>query len=295
MEQRIHKFIQYCISDKVTDEIPNLDYQLFTMSMRSMLPFENKVGCEFDENRYIDEVKTLRYYINGEDKLVINKIKQSTTMTIYDSLLEYKIIPIIISNSIWDNIINEVLKCLVFYTYCKESILEAIVLSSVLHEYIENNCIDKTQLHNLTKQRIIEFSLKDFFMDKFSLPIKSAYNVGFERERIFYIMKENILDIDSLLDKKIISYVLNEDLHNNDILENSNNNTLNLSTYLYKLRKGLIDPRKIKYNSNDELELRNKIVQGSFSHPILGKCQVLQRTENEMIIKTKTGNIRVRV
>lgn len=295
MEQRIHKFIQYCISDSIADEIPGLDYQLFTMSMRSMLPFENKIGCEFDENRYVDEIKTLRYYINREDRLVMNKIKQNAAMTVYDSLLEYKVIPIIISNSIWENIINEVLKCLVFYTYSKESILEAIVLSSVLHEYLENNCTDKTQLHNLTKQRIIEFSIKDFFMDKFSLPIKSVYNVGFERERISYIMKENILDIDSLLDKKIINYVLNENLHNNDTYENSNNNTLSLSTYLYKLRKGMIDPRKIKYISSDNLELKHKIAQESFTHPILGKCQVLQRTEIEAIIKTKTGNIRVRV
>ena len=53
MEQRINELIKYCISDSLKDEIPDLNYQLFTMSMRSMLPFENKIGCEFDEDRYL--------------------------------------------------------------------------------------------------------------------------------------------------------------------------------------------------------------------------------------------------
>lgn len=295
MEQRIYEFIKYCNSDSLTDEIPSLNYQLFTMSLRSMLPFEHKIGCKFDEIRYIDEIKTLKYYINGEDKLVINKIKQNSAMTSYDSLLEYKIIPIIISNAIWENIVNEVLKCLVFYTYSKENILEAIVLSSVLHEFIENNCIDKDYLHSVTKQRIIEFSIKDFFKDNFDAPVKNTYNVSFERERISYIMKENIFDSDFFLDKKIINYVLNKSSDENATITDFNNNNLqNLSSYLYKLRKGMIDPRKINYNSNNT-ELKPNIEQGSFTHPILGKCLVIKRTENEAIVKTKTGNIKVRV
>jgi hypothetical protein len=296
MERRINELIKYCISDSLKDEIPGLDYQLFTMTMRSMLPFENKIGCKFDEDRYLDEIKTLRYYINGEDKLVINKIKQNSAMTTYDSLLEYKIIPIIIANAIWENVINEVLKCLVFYTYSKESILEAIVLSSVLHEYIENSCVDKGILHSITKQRLIEFSIKDFFQDNFDTAIKNTYNVSFERERIMHLMKDNILENDMFSDKRITNYILNEASNNNDIIADANiSNLLNLSSYLYKLRKGVVDPRKIKYISSANVELKPNIIQGNFIHPILGKCLVIQRTENEAIVKTKTGNIRVRV
>lgn len=296
MEQKIYEFIKFCNLDSLKDEIPGLNYQLFTMSIRCMLPFENKIGCKFDENRYLDEIKTLKYYINGEDKLVINKIKQNNAMTIYDSLLEYKIIPIIISNTIWDNIINEVLKCLIFYTYSKENILEAIVLSSVLHEYIENNCVDKDYLHSVTKQRIIEFSIKDFFKDNFDTPIKSTYNVSFERERISYLMKDNIIDSDLFSDKKIINYIFNETSNNNVIISDfNNNNLLSLSSYLFKLRKGMIDPRKIKYSSSNNVDLKPNLAQGNMIHPILGKCLVIQRTENEAIVKTKTGNIRMRV
>ena len=289
----LYEIINYCLSDSLKDEIPNLNYQLFTMSLRSMLPFEHKVGCKFDENRYIDEIKTLKYYINGEDKLVINKIKQNGAMTIYDSLLEYKIIPIIISNSIWENIINEVLRCLVFYTYSKESILEAIALSSMLHEFIENGISDKAYIHNITKQRIIEFSLKDFFIDNFDTTVKNTYNVSFERERIAYIIKDNIFDNDTFSDKKIVNYILNE-APNSDKNSDNNNNLQSLSSYLYKLRKGTIDPRKIKYTSNNA-DLKPKIDQGNFTHPILGKGIVINRTDNEAIVKTKTGNIRLRV
>lgn len=294
MEQRIYEFIKYCNSDSVRDEFPSLNYQLFMMSLRSMLPFEHKIGCQLDVARYIDELKTLKYYINGDDKLVINKIKQNNALTAYDSLLEHKIIPIIISNSIWENIINEALKCVIFYTYSKESILEAIVLSSVLHEYIENNCTDRAYLHTITKQRIIEFSLKDFFKDNFNTQVKNTYNVGFERERISYIMKEDIFDNDLFTNNKIINYIFNKPSDINDIGSDVDNILQSLSSYLYKLRKGVIDPRKIRYASSG-VDLRPNIEQASFTHPILGKCLVIKRAENEAIVKTKTGNIKVRV
>lgn len=294
MEQRIYEFIKYCNSNSLAVELPSLNYQLFTMSLRSLLPFDHKIGCKFDEKRYLDEIKTLKYYINGDDKLVINKIKQNNALTAYDSLIEYKIIPIVIANSIWEHLINEVIKCIVFYTYSKESILEAIVLSSVLHEFIENNSTDISHLHSITKQRIIEFSIKDFFKDNFDAPVKNTYNVSFERERISYIMKDNIFNNDLFSDKKIINYILNNSAQENDLNSDINNILQSLSSYLYKLRKGFIDPKKIIYNSNNA-ELKPNIEQASFTHPILGKCLVVKRTENEAIVKTKTGIIRVRV
>lgn len=305
MEQRIFEFIKYCYSDSLTEEIPELNYQLFTISLKSMLPFENKIGCKFDEHRYSDEIKTLRYYINGEDELVINKIKQNKPLITPDNLIEYKIIPIVMSNVLWENIINEVLKCVVFYTYSKESILEAIALSSLLHEYIENNSIDKDYLHEITKKRIIEFSIKDFFKDNFSVPAKNSYIINFERDRISYIMKDNIFDRTSITDKKITKYVLYYDRANTQayseedakdvfITDSNNTNLLNLSSYLYKLRKGILDPRKIRYNSDDNIDLKIYTGKGSFTHPVLGKCLVIKRTENMVIVKTKIGNIRVK-
>lgn len=309
MEQRIFEFIKYCYSDSLTEEIPELNYQLFTISLKSMLPFENKIGCKFDERRYSDEIKTLRYYINGEDELVINKIKQNKPLIALDNLIEYKIIPIVISNVLWENIINEVLKCVVFYTYSKESILEAIALSSLLHEYIENNSTDKDCLHEITKKRIIEFSIKDFFKDNFSVPAKNSYIINFERDRISYIMKDNIFDRSSISDKKITKYVLyndrgfspentqafsEKDAKDAFITDSNNTNLLNLGSYLYKLRKGILDPRKIKYNPDDNIDLKIYTEKESFTHPILGKCLVIKRTENMAIVKTKTGNIKVK-
>lgn len=302
MEEKIYKLIKHCYEDALNGEIYGLNYQLFMMSLRSMIPFEDKIGCKFDENRYSDELKTLKYYINGEDKLVLSRIKQNSATSIYDYLLEYKIIPIILSNSIWENIINEVLRCVVFYTYSKESILEAIVVSSVLHEYIENNCTDKEYLHRITKQRIIDFSIKDFFIDNFDTSAKNSYNISFERERISYIIQADMFGREPLLDKRIISYILNCDREssefsqdNVDVSESNNNSLQSFSSYLYKLRKGMIDPRKLRYTASDKLDLRLYVKQESFTHPILGKCLVIKRNGNETIVKTKTGNIKVRV
>ncbi len=310
MEQKIFELLNYCYSDSLTEEIGKLNYQLFIMSLKSMLPFENKIGCKFDETRYLNEVKTLRYYINGNDEMVVNKIKQNKPLTKADDLVEYKIIPIVIANTLWENIVNEVLKCVVFYTYSKETILEAIVLASVLHEYIEGNNIDKDYLHEVTKKRIIEFSIKDFYKDNFNILVKNNYVINFEKGRISYIMQNNIFDIPSIADKKIINYIINnnielsQELSKENSLEHSKRsalitdankaNLLSFSSYLYKLRKGILDPSKLKYNYNNNTDLKIYIEKENFIHPILGKCLVINRTENGTIVKTKIGNIKVR-
>ncbi len=311
MEQRIFELLNYCYSDSLTEETGKLNYQLFIMSLKSMLPFENKIGCKFDEARYSDEVKTLRYYLNGNDELVINKIKQNKPLTKSDVLIEYKIVPIVIANTYWENIINEALKCVVFYTYSKDSILEAIVLSSVLHEYIEGSSLNIDYLHDVAKKRIIEFSIKDFYKDNFNISVKNNYIISFEKERISYLIKDNIFDIPSIANKKLINYILNNN-HKENSKECSQENSkeyslesalvadsnkaylLSFSSYLYKLRKGILDPNKIKYNSSDKTDLKIHLEKESFTHPILGKCLVIKRTENGAIVKTKIGNINVK-
>jgi len=298
MEQRIFELLNYCYSDSLTEETGKLNYQLFIMSLKSMLPFESKIGCKFDEVRYSDEVKTLRYYLNGNDEIVINKIKQNKPLTKSDVLIEYKIVPIVIANTYWENIINEALKCVVFYTYSKDSILEAIVLSSVLHEYIEGSSLDIEYLHDVTKKRIIEFSIKDFYKDNFNISVKNNYIISFEKERISYLIKDNIFDIPSIANKKLINYILNnnhrEFLQSALITDSNKAYLLNFSSYLYKLRKGILDPNKIKYNSSDNTDLKIHLEKESFNHPILGKCLVIKRTENGAIVKTKIGNINVK-
>jgi len=297
VEQRIFELLNYCYSDSLTEETGKLNYQLFIMSLKSMLPFESKIGCKFDEVRYSDEVKTLRYYLNGNDELVINKIKQNKPLTKSDVLIEYKIVPIVIANTYWENIINEALKCVVFYTYSKDSILEAIVLSSVLHEYIEGSSLDIEYLHDVTKKRIIEFSIKDFYKDNFNISVKNNYIISFEKERISYLIKDNIFDIPSIANKKLINYILNNNHRESlqSVITDSNKAyLLNFSSYLYKLRKGILDPNKIKYNSSDNTDLKIHLEKESFNHPILGKCLVIKRTENGAIVKTKIGNINVK-
>jgi len=298
MEQRVFELLNYCYSDSLTEETGKLNYQLFIMSLKSILPFESKIGCKFDEVRYSDEVKTLRYYLNGNDELVINKIKQNKPLTKSDVLIEYKIVPIVIANTYWENIINEALKCVVFYTYSKDSILEAIVLSSVLHEYIEGSSLNIDYLHDVAKKRIIEFSIKDFYKDNFNILVKNNYIISFEKERISYLIKDNIFDIPSIANKKLINYILNnnhrESLQSALITDSNKAYLLNFSSYLYKLRKGILDPNKIKYNPSDNTDLKIHLEKEGFNHPILGKCLVIKRTENGAIVKTKIGNINVK-
>lgn len=292
MQSIIYSLLINCFEDNFCDKIPNIDLQLFLISVKSLVPYEDKIGCFFDVERYEKELELLKLYKNGENDVLDNYYSNNKLSMLEDDLLEAKIIPIVIANTDWDILINEVLKAVTVYSFNQNILLNAIIISSVIDIYLNKKDVQFDMISEITKERIIGFSLKEFF--KANNIIVDKYNfIEFEKERIKIITKNIISDIIKN-EYKSINYIL----HNKSeiTLESERDSVLNnFSVYLSKLRKGIISPDKLKIPQEDIPEFNMFLKYSSFNHPLLGKCKVVKREDKSVIIRNKSGLIKVNI
>ena len=67
------------------------------------------------------------------------------------------------------------------------------------------------------------------------------------------------------------------------------------SLYLFKLRKGIINPEKLKISNNNVPDLEEFLKRSSFVHPLLGRCTVLKRGKKEVILRNRSGLMKVNI
>lgn len=291
MEKKIYKLLCKIFKKSLTDKYIGLDYQLFIMSLRSIIPFEKKIGCKFNKDRYSLEYKILEKYFSFENPDFDYLLSMKKNKSMKDNLILCKILPIVISNTHYKISLNESLRLILFYTYDVDSIVKTIILSSLLYEYIEGN-IDFEKIYDITKQRLIEFSVSNFYDENFGIKIKNNYIIKFEKSRIEYLMNNSL---NEFLNNNIQNTLYEKLDDNNIILEDNIKIIENLSKYLYKLRTGIIDPDKLRLGSDLIIELDRYILKDKFVHPVLGICKILDKKDNEIDIRTKIGKIKVRI
>ena len=298
MQSKINNIINFCY-----DETDGIEIQLFLIAVKCLIPYEDNIGCFFDKDRYKKEIELLAYYKNNDDEIMDYWIKYKIPSNNNDGLLEYKIIPIILSNTIWEHLLDEVIKAVTFYTLNKNTVLDALLLSSAIHEFINNTEIK--DIETITKDRLINFSIKNTFANN-QITADNNYIIDFGKERIKEISKPMLLGDNRISKYKALNYIFNNNstynkdstTQNNKLLDNSNNiNSVLLgsfSQYLYKLRKGTINPEKLKIPDKIP-DIKECLQQSIFNHPLLGRCKVIERTKNEVIIRNKSGIMRIRI
>lgn len=319
MQSKINDFLNFCYNEK-----ESIEFQLFLITVKCLIPYEDNIGCIFDINRYKKEIELFAHYMNGNDEIIHCWQMYKKPSNINDELYEFKTIPIVLSNTVWKNTIDEVLKAVTFYTYNKNTILNALLSSSAIYEFMEESSIES--IEGITKERLINFSIKDFFTNN-QISVEKSYIIDFEKERIKLISKPILFDDNAINKYKALNYIfekkdsINNDLIapidkdlkepfnnmmttdnkpivyavNNHITSDDNLDILNsFSAYLYKLRKGTINPEKLKISDNIP-DIKECLKQPLFNHPLLGRCKVIQRTSNEVIIRNKSGIMRIRI
>jgi hypothetical protein len=256
------------------------------------MPYEDNIGCFLDRERYIKETELLKLYINGHDDCIENYFKNKRPYEGEDSLIEYKIMPIAIANIVWENLIEEVMRTTFFYTLNKRTIINSILTSSAVYDYLSDENIDIEDMNLNAKERLIQFSIKEFF-EKHNIILDKMSIIDFEKERIKTITRTEIYSEECILKSKTLQHIMNnvspiEKEYNNEILSS-------YSAYLLKLRKGTISPEKLKIGDGKIPELKEFLKYSSFSHPLLGKCNIVRRTEKEIILRNKTGLMKVNI
>jgi len=299
MQSKINDLLNFCY-----DDTESIEFQLFLITVKCLMPYEDNIGCIFDVDRYNKEIELFEYYMNEEDEIINYRLQHKKPSDCNDELLEFKIIPIIISNTVWDNTIDELLKAVVFYTLNKNTLLDAILISSAIYELMENS--SNEDIEELAKERLINFSVKDFFTNS-QMAAEKNYIIDFERERIRLLSKPILFDEHTIDKYKALKYIFkrkdsfnknrNGSVENKSDSDNSSDRSevLNsFSEYLYKLRKGTINPEKLKI-SDKIPDIKECLRHPLFNHPLLGRCKVVQRTGSAVIIRNKTGTMRIRI
>lgn len=294
MLSKIYNFLEYCYEDNLGDKLPDLKLQLFLIAVKSIMPYEDKVGCMFDYARYEKEIELFNYYINGKDELIEYYIENKKPLDKEDALLEYKIIPLSIVNTSWDILLNEVLRAATFYSLNKKTLVNTIIISSAIYEYFNQEQFDIEVTNEKVKEKLINFSLKDFFKHN-DIQFNKMKLIEFEKERILVLSSNEIISDELNEQYKSLAFIYNDNKPKSQLNEESEETVLsNFSQYLLKLRKGLISPEKLKINLNNIPDLKEFLKYSSFNHPLLGKCKVLKRGK-ETILKNKSGLIKVNI
>ncbi|NLK65722.1 MAG: hypothetical protein GX289_11615 [Tissierellia bacterium] len=298
MQNRMKNLLKYCYND--TDSI---EFQLFLISVKCLLPYENNIGCLFDKDRYKKEIELFSYYMNGNDETINYWLQNKRPSNMNDKLSEFKIIPIVLANTVWENSIEEVLKAVTFYTLNKNTILNALTISSAIYEFMNRSEIENIEA--VTKEKLIDFSVKDYFT-KNLIETNKNYIIKFERERIKLIAKPTLFDDDIINCSSALNYIfekkdasdnkLNTYLENTKAAsaENISDAISSFSIYLHKLRKGSISPEKLIIPDKIP-DIKECLKYSVFTHPLLGRCKVVKRTENTAIVKNKSGLMRIKI
>lgn len=290
MLSKIYNLLKNCYEND-NDKIPNIEFQLFLITVKSLMPYEDNIGCMFDVSRYKKEIELFALYKNGNDDTIEYYLENKKPSSDEDKLLEYKILPIAISNTIWENLINETIKVVTFYSINKITVLNTILLSSAIFEYINDEQVDLENINKKTKERIIQFSIKDF-LENNHIELGKDHYIEFERERIKILSKPELFSEDFILKFKSLKHIFNNETKSE---EQVNETISNYSSYLFKLRKGTIDPEKLKISKEKIPDFKEFLKNPVFSHPLLGKCKIVKRTEKEVILRNKSGLMKVNI
>jgi len=257
--------------------IYNYKMQFFITSCKSLNYKEKGIGIDY--NRYDEEIKLLKYYINGTNR-ALQDFFNGVVGKLEDDSVVYRIIPLVIVNENLDFIEKEIVKNIILTTKNSKSLLNGLLYSYVLFDYLKN---DEINFENI-KYNIIKFSIKKH-MDSYN-SIDKKYILNFEKNRVKLLEEiENILmDIKSRIKSKNDSLEDNKDDYQKLIISFSN--------YLINIKKGTID---IENFSGDSLNKKIKITEGNvFDHYLLGKSKIVKRDKSEFYIKTKYGLFKFR-
>jgi hypothetical protein len=190
---------------------------------------------------------------------------------------------------VWENLTDELIKVVLFYTINKNTILNALLISSAVFDFMIGSDIES--IEEAAKERLINFSVKEFLL-KNQINADKNYIIGFEKERIKMIAKPILFDNNFVNRLKVLNYIFEK---SPEYFTENNSDIINsFSVYLYKLRKGLISPEKLKIPDKIP-DIKECLKYSTFSLPLLGRCKVIKKTEKEAIVRNKSGLMRIRI
>jgi hypothetical protein len=293
MTSKIRDLLKYCCTESAKGQFPGIEYQMLVLSVKSLMPFEDKVGCMIDKDRYLAELEVFKYYRNGIDDALDFLMNNRCHSGIFDTLLEFRILPIVMSNTDYKTLEEEALKLVFLYTLNVNSIIDGIVLSSAVCEHLCREEVSAEDIALSAKDRLIQFSLKEF-TEKNNIEIDRKMLIAFEKERVKEITG-GILSDDKINKYKTLQHIVLGKKSQDEINEDCNNVLESFGEYIQKLRMGIISPEKLKIQKGLIRDFKYYLKSPTFSHPLLGKCRIEKNSGDEIIFRNKLGLFKVKI
>lgn len=296
--------------------------ELMIVTIKSLVPSKHLVGTVVDYKRFQQELKLWNQYRHGSNNLVLNSLNNSITDNYWidtDESIYARIFPIVVSNTRWDIIKDEIIKNLLYTTGNISDILETLILSKLLF-FVMENMKDYNEIISNLKEETIHFSQKEF-LERYDRNLMinletypGNYTIDFERKKIMLI---NILNGTFINDDfQVLRNTLN-------ILKSKINNNIEISSfwimgfksliedikidfnfkhmtfveslggYLFKLRRGRVTPETLEISNYELPDIFSFAVGDKFNHTLLNRCKVIKKEKNANFIisyiQTKTG------
>lgn len=287
--------------------------QVCLLSIKSLMPSNEKIGNYIDYKRFTEELKLWLYYRTKDIENLSNVLLGKLDKDIYkveDPFLFFRIVPIIQSNGEYEFLENEVIKSALYTTGNIKSLFETLLITRLI--YINKYMTEEDEVIEDLKKYIINFA-QDEYLDKYRqyyrVKLSKDFSINFEKEKISIISILNKINLNKYNVFKECIRVLNDEVvyeqlngYISKILYLNINNIdidihkffLSMNEYANRLNKSRI--------SQDSLIIKEYILPDIFSfnegdvffHSLLNKSKVIKKEvrENHLtsVITTKTGN-----
>lgn len=286
---------------------------LIMITIKSLIPSEDSVEINIDYRRYDEEIKLWKYYGHGDNpslKNIYGKIESHIYLNEIDDTVYPRILPIVLVNKDYSVIKKELIKNVLFTTGNIEILIESILLSKLLYLLIN----EEDDIVGKLKEEIIKLSQIEFiedYGDDYRIPVEefeNEFTISFERNRIFALNTLNGIyssnfktledSLEVFVNEKIgstnigrcISGFLDKEYKDEVNLENYYKE---LISYLYRLRKGRINPESLRIKEYLLPDVFNFEEGEVFYHSLLNKVKVIKKekanSKTIIYLNTKSG------
>lgn len=287
--------------------------ELFILSLKSLLALENKLELSINYDRYDREFALWKYYRTGSNPALDNilfQFNEESYLGEGDDSIIYRLLPLIFTNTVYENMYEELVKNILYTTGNLDSIVENILISKLifmlLNSYKDIDHELKEEVMNLRQEDFI-----DNFGNSFRIDIDGSsdkFKIAFEKTKIRAISILNgIEDIRMKKFSRLYNiYLSNEDNERGDLLglliegleeedfyESEISYFGELGAYLYKMRKSRIDPRLLLIEDYVMPNIFEYEKGECFNHSLLSTCRVVDKEiKNNLLyvrLETKSG------
>lgn len=297
------------------DEVGQWSYrtEILIISIKSLIPLEEKMAIKIDEKRFLNELKLWQYYRHGSNKTLIDIAKNNNLnyWEVKDDMLPLRSLLLGIVNNNKKELINALVVHVLETTGDIEALFKNLVVGLMTYYWILNKGnLEMDRMSSLVKEDLMILNKSQYLLEferHYKLKLdsyKGHFDIEFERQKIKFIGK-----IDGYLNGKDISdeleylwwilkkgFVDKEVFFRKEQIVKDEKFIDNLFEYLLKLKKGRVDPKNLKINDYGNMDIfkfqENEIVENF----LLKDSIVTKRGENKkyikMLVKSKMGNLR---